>query len=117
MVPDTHAIAAALLDDVDDVVLDPQVSGCGHVRPLFDELSLVREQLHPVVLAVGDIDAAVPVHPDIMQQRELTRPRALLSPRLQKLAGGGELVDAVASVAVRDEQATVRGDSPARMAY
>ena len=105
--PDAHAVAAALFYDVDDVVMYPQVAGGGHVRPFLDELALVGEQLHAVVLAVGDIDAAVLVHPDVVQQRELAGAGSLLAPGLYQLAAGAELVDAMPAVAVRDEQAAV----------
>ena len=111
--PDTDAVAAALLDDVDDVVVYPEVAGGGHVGPFLDELAFVGEQLHAVVLAVGDIDAAVLVDPDIVEQGELAGAGSLPAPGLDQLAVRAELVDAMPAVAVGHEQAAVGRDGEA----
>ena len=84
-----------------------------HIRPLFEEIAVAIEDLDAVVLAVADDDAPALIHPDVVQQGELAGAGALLAPRVQQLAVGAELVDAVAAVAVGDEHVAVGRDGEA----
>ena len=72
------------------------------VVPLRLVAAVAVENLHPVVLAVGDIDPAVRVGDDVVRDVELARIGAALAPRKQQLAVRREFVDAGIRVAVRD---------------
>src|SRR4029077_2364036 len=73
-----------------------------HVVPLRLVLALAVEDLHAVVLAVGDIDPAIFVGGDVVGDVELAGIRAGRAPAHQVLAVGRILVDDAVAVAVGD---------------
>ena len=79
--PDAHPVATTLFDHVHNVVFYPHVTWPGEVCPFFEEIALVVEYLDAIILAVADYHPAVLVHPDVMQQGELSGASPLLTPR------------------------------------
>src|SRR5258708_20479495 len=75
--------------------------GAVQVVPLRLPSAVAVEDLHPVVLAVGDVDPAVRIAADVVRNVELPRIGAGLAPRGQQLAVGRVFVDAGVAVAVR----------------
>src|SRR4029077_14031083 len=73
---------AVVLGDVDDVVgvhiERRRTDELG--RPDLEELALLVEDLHAIVLAITHEHAPAPIDPDAMGQRELPRARAGLAP-------------------------------------
>lgn len=75
--------------------------------------ALEIEDLHPVVLAVGDVHPVL-VHPYVVGQVEVTftnRDRTLLAPAELQLAVGREHVDPVVAIAVGHVHVPVRCDA------
>lgn len=79
----------------------PQRAGAMQVVPLRLVLAAGVEDLHPMVLAVGDVDPAVGVAADVVHDVELARTAAGLSPGAQQLAVWRVLVHARVAIAVR----------------
>src|SRR6185503_8364155 len=63
-----------------------QAAGPVHVDPLCLVLAVAVEYLHPMVLAVGDVDPALRVGDDVVDDVELARIGARLAPGQQALA-------------------------------
>src|SRR5436190_1559393 len=94
--------AAIVLGDVDRV-LGIDIEECRadqFGRPDFEQLSVLIEHLHAVVLAVGDKQAAAPVDPDAVRQIELPRRVAGLAPGELVFGLGREFVDPGVAVTV-----------------
>src|SRR5262245_41389164 len=80
--PRPHAGVEAQLGDVYVLIAaDEDLARTGDVGPLGEELPLWREQLHAAVLAIGDVDGALPVHRDAVRQVKLPGAAARLAPR------------------------------------
>ena len=79
-------------------------------RELAEELSVGVEHLNATIRAIGDVDVALRVVGDGVQDVELRRVRAALAPRLHPLAVLVDLHDARVVVAVGDED--VAGEIP-----
>src|SRR5215471_5109370 len=79
---DAHQ-SRVVLDDVDDILgVDVHHRRADQLRrPDLQELSLLVEYLHAVVLAVGDEHPTLAVYPYPVRQVELPRSRARLAPR------------------------------------
>src|ERR1051325_298581 len=75
------------------------------IIPLRFPLAVTVEDLHPVVLAVRDIDPAVRIAADVVRNIELPRIGAGLAPRGEQLAVQRKFVDAGVAIAVRDVEA------------
>ena len=76
--------------------------------PLGLVFAVAVEHLHAMVLAVGDIDLAVVVAGDVVDEVELSRPGAGLAPREQQFSIGRVFVDAGILVSVGDVDVAVR---------
>src|ERR1700744_6534977 len=87
-----------------------------HIDDLRFVLSVPVEDLHPVVLAVGDVDPAVRVTADIVREIEFTGPGSGLAPTHQQLAVGRKLVDCGIAVTVRDINVAVGSERAVRAA-
>ena len=87
-----------------------------HIDDLRFVLSVPVEDLHPVVLAVGDVDPAIGVATDIVRKIEFTRPGPGLTPTLEQLAVGRKLVDGGIAIAVGDVNVAVWGQRAMRAA-
>jgi hypothetical protein len=99
------------LGDVDQpVAVDGDVRRTLHVVPLVQIVAVRAEELDAVVLAVGDQHAAVRRHRDAVDEVELPRPDARLTPRLNERPVRSEAVDTRIAVAVRDVQLAARCD-------
>src|SRR5215472_2273788 len=104
------------LRDVDDpFAVNVHVGRALHLRPHVEELTIGREDLDAVVLAVEQEDA-VGVHPDAVRRMELARffarvaqllRVAWLAPRFEQRALRTELVHSGVTVAVRDKDVAV----------
>ena len=77
-----------------------QRAGPVQIVPLRLVFAVAVEHLHAVVLAVGDIDPAVGVGDDVVDDVELAGIGAGLAPGLDQLAVGRVFVDAGIAVAV-----------------
>ncbi len=88
-----------------------QCSAQGRVQiiPLRLVFAVAVEHLHPVVLAVGDIDETVGIGGDVVDDVELTGIGAGLAPGFQPFAVGRVFVDAGVAVTVGDVDLAVRG--------
>src|SRR6266481_7038480 len=78
-----------------------QRAGPVQIIPLRLVFAVAVEHLHAVVLAVGDIDVAVGIGRDIVDDVELAGIGARLAPGLYELAVGRVFVDAGIAVTVR----------------
>src|SRR5213594_1317855 len=117
VVVDAHA--AADLADVEAALragLHEQARGTVHVVPLGLELAVPVEHLDAMVLAVGDVDPAVPATADVVRNVELAGIGAGLAPRAEQRAVRSELVDARVAVAVRDVEIALRRERSVRAA-
>ena len=101
-----------VLGDVDDVVVvDIEERDADQLdRPDRQQLAVLVEDLHPVVLAVGDQHPPAAVDPQPVRQVELARPVARLAPGLEIFHIGREFVHARVAVAVRHEIRAVGRD-------
>ena len=80
-------------------------------------LAVAVEDLHPVALAVRDVDPIVFVDREVVRDHELPDVDARLAPGQLQFALGRVAVDARVAVAVADEdRAVVRGDGGVRRA-
>src|SRR4029077_9382551 len=77
-------------------------TGTMQIVPLRLVAAVAVEDLDAVVLPVGDIDPALGVAADIVDDVELARIAARLAPRHEKLAVRREFVDAGIAVAIGD---------------
>src|SRR5262249_49162525 len=77
------------------------------VAPLAVEVALGAEDLHAVVLSVGDEDPIVRVDPHSVRGRELTASGAGRAPREQMLAFGIEPVHGGVAIAIGDVDVAV----------
>src|SRR6266545_5482553 len=99
------------LADVADAVraaLHVEAAGAVQIVPLRLVSAVAVEDLHPMVLPVGDIDPAVGIADDIVRDVEFARTGAAFAPGKQQLAVRREFVDAGVGVAVRDIDVEVR---------
>src|SRR6185295_12871177 len=85
-----------------------QRAGPVQIVPLRLVFAVAVEHLHAVVLAVGDIDPAVGIGRDIMDDVELAGIGAGLAPGFQQLSVRRIFVDAGIAVAVRDIDLALR---------
>ena len=72
------------------------------VAPLPVEVALGAEELHPVVLAIGDEHTVARVHPDAVRRGELSAARPRRAPRAEVPALGREAVHGGVAVPVGD---------------
>src|SRR5205814_9116669 len=72
------------------------------VVPLRLPSAVAVKDLHPVVLAVGDIDPAIRIAADVVRDVELPGIGAGLAPGGQQFAAGRVFMDASIAVAVGD---------------
>src|SRR5262245_3344659 len=79
------------------------------VDPFVEEAAVAVEDLHAVVLAIGDQDLAEAVDPDGVRGGELARSAAGLAPRGDPASVGGEAVHVGIAVAVGDVDLAVGG--------
>src|SRR5437763_1329877 len=90
-----------LLGDVESAALAAgDVVGAARAGPLAEEFAVGREDLDPLVRAVGDVELAIIVEGDRVRQMELARAVARRAPRGFELAVRGEAVHAGVAVAV-----------------
>jgi hypothetical protein len=73
-----------------------------HVDDLGFIPPVLIENLHPVILTVGDIDPTTGIAADIVRKIEFTRPGPRRAPAFQQLAIGRKLVDGGIAVSIRD---------------
>ena len=85
-----------------------QRAGPVQIVPLGLVFAVAVEHLHAMVLAVGDIDPAVGIGGDVVDDVELAGIGARLAPGLQQLAVGRVFVDAGIAVTVRDVNLALR---------
>ena len=78
--PDRNAIAATLFNHVGHIAVEEDVARSNEVRPLGQEVAVDIENLDAVVLAVADVDPVVFVDTDLVENRELSRPRSGFAP-------------------------------------
>src|SRR5438876_8738574 len=98
LAPGQHLSTGRVHRDARDLVRDVEraarvavdVHRMVEIAPFAVEVALGAEDLHAIVLAVGDEDPIVRVDPDAMRCRELTAPGAGRAPREQMLAFGIE---------------------------
>src|SRR6266542_4724564 len=95
----THVERAAVLGAVHE-----EAAGTVEVVPLALVLAPAVEDLHAMVLAIGDVDEAVAVGDEVMRQVEVPRAGARLAPGHDVRTVRRVLVDARVAVAVRDEE-------------
>ncbi len=88
--------------------IDIPIGANGHpvgevdVVPNVEDRPVRVEDLDPVGLSVGDVDAVIGVHRDVVRAKELAGVYARLAPRLDVIALGRVLVDPEVAVAVGD---------------
>ena len=99
--------------DVDDVARAAFVDVYGgrprHVDPLGLVLAVLVEDLHAVVLAVADVDVAIAVYVDVVDDVELSDVGAGLAPRSEIVPVGVVLVDVGVGVPVGNVEIAVAG--------
>src|SRR5207247_2794794 len=98
--------------DVQNVVLDEDPARPAELTELLDELAVLIEDLHPVVVAIADEQPSPRVERQRVRLIELARTGAQLAPLLDELASLVELQDAIVSGAVPlgDEDVPVECD-------
>ena len=101
---------AELADIADRVagVVHVEAARAVQIVPLRLVFAVAVEHLHPVVLAVGDIDPAIGIGADVVHDVELAGLGAGLAPRHQQLAVRRIFMDAGVAVAVRDIDLALR---------
>ena len=95
-------------DHPDPIILvDVDVDGVVDIGPLLDELAILGEDLDAIVRPVADVDAAVAVDGEAVEEIELARPVPEAAELADEFAVLGVLDDAGIPVTVREQEAAV----------
>ena len=106
---DRHAGAELADDEVRmPAAAAMQCAGAVQIIPLRLVSAVAVEYLHPVVLAIGNIDVAIRVSCDVVHDVELAGIRARLAPGLDQFSVRCVFVDAGVAVAVGDVDLALR---------
>src|SRR5437016_8678577 len=107
-----------MVGDVECVIrVDKHAARPAELFPLFEEFSILIEDLDPIVAAVTNKQTAARIHSQVVRRIEVTRRGTLLPPGLDELAILREIHDTgvgISSMSVGDEDIAVRRDQDSR---
>src|SRR5687768_8639714 len=113
-----HPLTGLRVGHIEHVVLDGHNFRPAELTPLVQKRSILVEDLHTAVAAIGNEDPAFRVHGDVMRSVELSAPGTRFPPCLDESTVLRVLDDSVIetarSVAVRDEDVAIRRNSQIR---